>query len=109
MRVGQTGGVIIDKKYFICLFHVSEHLDHFKAHFFSFLFLLENDPSADPPTHPNWKIPVRFYFLFLTPSLLNICFQVITKLALDDRIYFVTCCIQDCVGPLIFILSKQIF
>ena len=47
-----------DKKCFICLFHVSEHVDHFKANFFYLFFKLENDPSEDPPTHPNWKIPI---------------------------------------------------
>ena len=33
------------KKYFICLFHVSEH---FKATFFYFFSQLENDPSLTP-------------------------------------------------------------
>jgi hypothetical protein len=32
---------------------------------------LENDPSGDPPSHPNWKIPNSFYlfFIFLCLSL----------------------------------------
>jgi hypothetical protein len=34
------------KKYFICLFHFSEH---FKATFFIFSPQLENDPSLTPP------------------------------------------------------------
>ena len=30
-----------------------------------FVLQFENDPSGDPPTHPNWKIPINcfiFYF-----------------------------------------------
>jgi hypothetical protein len=26
-------------------------------------------PPPPPPRDPNWKIPIRFYFLFLKPSL----------------------------------------
>ena len=28
---------------------------------------MENDPSGDPPTHPNWNIPSRFIFLIFDP------------------------------------------
>ena len=59
------GGPYLEKKLnFICLFHVSEHVDHFKATFFYF-FLLEIDPSENPPSI--WKIPNIFYFFIFDP------------------------------------------
>ena len=39
-----------------------------KQHFFIFFSQLENDPSLTPPPS-NWKIPIRFFVLFLKPSL----------------------------------------
>ena len=70
MRDGQAakgGGIIIDKN---ILFHVSEHVDHFKATFF-------NWKMTPPRTHrPHFNIQFNIHFniqfnIYLLYKLLN--------------------------------------
>ena len=55
---------------------MEEEKSYFKTHFSVFSlsvfrqrFFFGNDPLGDPPTQPNWKIPILFVFKFLNPSL----------------------------------------
>jgi hypothetical protein len=44
--------------YFICLFHVSEHVDHFKASFFFIYWQMNHPPN------PIKKFQLEFIFIF---------------------------------------------
>ena len=52
------------QKYFICLFHVSEHVDHFKARFFYIFFNWKMIPRGTHPPTPIGKFQLDFLFCF---------------------------------------------
>ena len=54
--VRQAGGVIIENKQKIFVYFMFQSMQIILKQDFFHFFLLENDPSGDPPTHRNWKI-----------------------------------------------------
>ena len=66
--LGRQGGGHNWQKYFICLFHVSEHVDHFKATFFFLFSFLEIDPSEGPPLYLENSINFIFFIFDPVPN-----------------------------------------
>ena len=59
----RVSGVIIEKKYFIDLFHVSEHVDHliiFEKYLLTMLGPLDPPRTPPPPPSHSTHIPPRF-------------------------------------------------
>ena len=67
------------QKYFICLFHVSELVDHFKARLFLNFFIQENDPPGPQPASLIWKIPYFFHFSFLRLPLCTLTNKLLQR------------------------------
>ena len=55
--------------YFICLFHVSEHVDHVRNVFELFFFLENGLPGPQPASQPIMENSLLFSFSYLTASL----------------------------------------
>ena len=93
------------QKYFICLFHVSEHVDHFKARSFYLFFNWKIIPPRTNPPTPIGKFQLDFIFLFLKPSLNGLPFDlcpgfVTIEIEMMDMMEYISVWI-------IFVLFKQ--
>jgi hypothetical protein len=65
-------GIIIDKKYFICLFHVSEYVDNFKAIFLNiFIGKLSLRGKAACVRCHETKCPLLSFFFSLLALLFS--------------------------------------